>query len=153
MNNTPIELGYDESHLLLRSEVVGRVAFHPPVGLRIVPVNYTVLDDSIVWRTSPYTELGTYGADREAVFEVDRLDHRAREGWSVVASGRIELIDDYDVVLVIRAIQEPRPWAAGMRRLYMRLPIDTLTGRRIGPSSEWLWLTRAHLPGRHEPHP
>jgi nitroimidazol reductase NimA-like FMN-containing flavoprotein (pyridoxamine 5'-phosphate oxidase superfamily) len=153
VNHTPVELGYDESHLLLRSDVVGRVAFHPPVGLRIVPVNYTVLDDSIIWRTSPHTELGTYGADREAVFEADHLDQRARQGWSVIASGRIEVIDDYDLVVVIRAIQDPRPWAAGMRHLYMRLRIDNLTGRRIGPSSEWLWLTRAPLPGRHSTRP
>ncbi len=153
MNHTPVGLGYEESHLLLRSEVVGRVAFHPPPGLRIVPVNYVVLDDSIIWRTSPYTELGTYGADSEAVFEVDHLDHASRQGWSVIALGRIEVVDDYDLVVVIRAIRDPRPWAAGVRHVYMRLRIDHLSGRRIGPSSEWLWLTRAPLPGRHSTRP
>lgn len=153
MNNTPVELGDDEARLLLRGEVLGRVAFHPPVGLRIVPVNYTMVDDFIVWRTSPHSELGSYGADREAVFEVDRLDHEARQGWSVIASGRIEVIDDYDLVVVIRAIKDPRPWAGGMRHLYMRLRIDRLTGRRIGPSSEWIWLTRTPTPDSHPTRP
>lgn len=138
------ELGYAESMGLLRASDYGRVAFHPPAGLRIVPVNYTVADGAVVWRTAPYSELGTYGSGQPAVFEVDSVDSAAHRAWSVVASGRMEVVSDYDEVVLIRAAHGPKPLAGGSRNLYMKLRIDDLTGRRIGPGSEWVWQTRVH---------
>ena len=66
---------------------MGRVAMATPVGPRIVPVNYTLHGDAIVFRTAPYSELSTYGWNTELAFEVDHLDSRPTQGWSVVAVG------------------------------------------------------------------
>jgi nitroimidazol reductase NimA-like FMN-containing flavoprotein (pyridoxamine 5'-phosphate oxidase superfamily) len=69
-------------------------------------------------------------------FEVDHLDMTRKQGWSVVLSGRAEAIDDPEEVAEVRRHGGPEPWAAGPRRLYVRLPWRKITGRRI--SADWL---------------
>lgn len=133
------EMSYDECLARLLEESVGRVALCTPNGPQILPVNYVVDDDAIVFRTSPYTVLGTHGRGAQLAFEVDHLDHEARTGWSVVAVGRAAVVDNAVDVARYRTQEGPRPWAAGSRMLHLRLPWRDLTGRRVGrwaPSSE-----------------
>ncbi len=139
--NVPVEMTLEECLDLLSGGIVGRVALSTPVGPRIVPVNYA-LDGrgGIVFRTSPYSELGTYGANAEVAFEVDHIDYDKHQGWSVVALGRAELVDDPEEVSKIRSSWDPQPWLQGVRNLYLRLNWKTLTGRRLG--SDW---TRATM--------
>ncbi len=129
---TPVELTVDECLELLSGGVIGRVALATPVGPRIVPVNYALYDDAIVFRTAPYSELGTYGWNNELAFEVDYIDYEKHQGWSVVALGRAQLVDDADELRAIRESWDPRPWASGQRNLYMKLVWRDLTGRRLG---------------------
>lgn len=130
--NTVVQLGVSECRDLLAGGLVGRVAMATPVGPRIVPVSYTVHGDAIVFRTAPYSELSTYGWDTDLAFEVDRLDYDAHQGWSVVALGRAEVMDDPEEVQRIRQAGEPRPWAPGSRNLYVKLAWRALTGIRLG---------------------
>ncbi len=127
----PVELTEQECRDLLSRHVVGRVALSTPGGPRIVPVNYALHDNSVVFRTAPYSELGTYGWDAELAFEVDQIDEERHSGWSVIALGRGSLIEDTDELSQIRGRMDPHPWAGGSRQLYMRLTWRTLTGRRI----------------------
>lgn len=129
---TPVELPYQKCSELLRSQVVGRVAVCTPEGPRIVPVNYSVVDETIVFRTTPYSILGTYGWTTELAFEVDGVDPETRSGWSVVALGRGALIEDPEELARIRSFWDPDPWAAGHRMLYVGLKWRDLTGRRLG---------------------
>lgn len=132
MGHMPIELTYEECVRGLGAGVVGRVGIALPDGPRIVPVNYTVLDEAIVLRTSPYSELGTYGVGALIAFEVDDFDSDLREGWSVVVRGRTSRIDDPDELRRLQQSWDPQPWAAGMRTLHLRLPWQQLSGRRLG---------------------
>lgn len=129
---TPVELTVEECLELLSGGVIGRVALATPVGPRIVPVNYAVHDQAIIFRTAPYSELGTYGWNTELAFEVDHIDYEHHQGWSVVALGRAELVEDPDELREIREGWDPRPWAGGQRNLYMKLTWRDLTGRRLG---------------------
>ncbi len=141
----PIELTVDECLDLLRTNIIGRVALSTPVGPRIVPVNYAMHgDDAIVFRTAPYSELGTYGWNTELAFEVDHLDYDAHQGWSVVAFGRGELVEDPVEVDDIRRAWDPRPWAEGQRHLYLKLDWRDPTGRWVGRD----WTTRRWRPVR-----
>src|ERR1700712_4088821 len=119
--NSSVPLGTAECRDLLASGVVGRVAMATPVGPRIVPVSYSLHGDAIVFRTSPYSELSTYGWDTELAFEIDDLDYGTNQGWSVLAVGRARVVRDPDEVQRIRREWEPRPWAPGMRNLYVAL--------------------------------
>jgi nitroimidazol reductase NimA-like FMN-containing flavoprotein (pyridoxamine 5'-phosphate oxidase superfamily) len=140
-----IDLTQDECRRLLRSGVGGRMALSSPNGPHIVPVNYAVVDDAIIVRTSPYSVLGTYGRDSMLAFEVDQFDHERQHGWSVVARGRGEVVVDPGELEHIRTTWEPRPWASsGARGLHLRLRWSELTGRRIGVG----WDLDASLPVR-----
>jgi uncharacterized protein len=124
-----------ECERLLRGGVVGRVALSTPDGPHIVPVNYAVVDDTIVVRTSSYSIVGTYGRDAMLAFEVDHVDHERHVGWSVLARGRGWAEVDPDELSRIRHVWPPRPWASGNRNLYLRIRWSTLSGRSLG--SDW----------------
>jgi nitroimidazol reductase NimA-like FMN-containing flavoprotein (pyridoxamine 5'-phosphate oxidase superfamily) len=123
-----IELTYDECRARLEGGALGRVAVSTPVGPRIIPVNYTVAESSIVFRTTPYSLLGTYARNTNLAFEVDSFD-AAHQGWSVVAVGRATMVEDLEELRLIRAQWDPDPWPAGHRRMYFRMAWRELTGR------------------------
>lgn len=126
-----VELGTTECLDLFCKHEVGRVAFCTPRGPRIVPVNYTVYRGDIFLRTTPFSELGTYGRDVDLAFEVDEVDMEAKTGCSAVAIGHSEAVEDPDEVSQIQADANPIPWAGERRHLYIRLRTRELTGRRI----------------------
>jgi len=127
----PLELGVEECLELLSGGVVGRVAMSTPGGPRIVPLNYAMYKDAIVFRTMPYSELGTYGWNTDLAFEIDHLDYEKHQGWSVVAIGRASLVEDPDELREIRAGWDPTPWVGGRRHLYIKLRWRDITGRRL----------------------
>jgi nitroimidazol reductase NimA-like FMN-containing flavoprotein (pyridoxamine 5'-phosphate oxidase superfamily) len=128
----PRELAFDECVRLLRAGVVGRVALATPEGPQIIPLNYSVVDESILVATSPYSALGTYGTQSIVAFEVDSFDYDSHTGWSVVVRGRAEVVADPAEVQRLRQVWAPRPWAAGSRNLYLRIPWTELSGRSLG---------------------
>lgn len=130
--NEPVELSADECVDLLSGNDVGRVAVATPRGPRIVPVNYAIHEEAIVFRTTPYSELGTYGRDSDLAFEIDSLDFEMHQGWSVVAIGKASAVDDPGELAAIRAAWDPTPWAAGARHLYLKLRWREISGRRLG---------------------
>jgi nitroimidazol reductase NimA-like FMN-containing flavoprotein (pyridoxamine 5'-phosphate oxidase superfamily) len=138
----PIDLSREDCAELLRAGVIGRVAVSTPTGPHIVPVNYVVVDDAIVVRTTPYSLLGSHGRNALLAFEVDGLDHEARHGWSVTVRGRAAPVSDADELEQVRALWGPRPWAAGSRSLVLRLPWTELSGRQLGVG----WRPVAHFP-------
>lgn len=128
----PSELPYETCLKLLTTHEVGRVAVCTSAGPRIVPVNYTVADDSVLFRTTPYSILGMQAWSARLAFEIDEFDAEQRSGWSVVAVGNGEVIEDTVELRRIQSGPNPVPWAGGQRWLYVRLPWSDLTGRRVG---------------------
>ena len=101
-------------------------------GPLVWPVNYSMGEDDIVFRTSPYSVLGTMALNRRLAFEVDRIDLDREDGWSVLATGAGEMVEDPDDLALIRTFRDPHPWAGGPARLlYVRLRWDGLTGREL----------------------
>lgn len=139
----PIAMTEDECEALLRLGVFGRVGVSTASGPHIIPINYSVVDDAIVMRTTPYGVLGTNGRDRILAFEVDELNREYQRGWSIQARGRATVVTP-DELTRIREVWDPRPWAAGNRPLYLRLPWTELTGRKLGRG----WSPEAELPYR-----
>ena len=138
------ELSQDECAELLCAGVAGRIAFSSPTGPYVIPVNYSVVDDAIIVRTSPYSLLGTYGRDTTLAFEIDQFDYSNQRGWSVLARGRGEVISDRDDLEHIESVWPPKSWAAGVRSLFIRLCWSELTGRRLGDG----WDPMRELPVR-----
>lgn len=130
----PQELSHEECLRLLKAGVVGRVAVNTPAGPHIVPVNYSMVNDLVVFRTTPYSVLGTYGRNVPMAFEVDHFDYEYHVGWSVLARGLGDAITDSEELDTITSSWPPRPWASGQRNLYIGLHWTELTGRRLGQS-------------------
>ncbi len=129
--NEVVELTVQECLGLLETSTVGRVGLMTEAGLRIFPVNYTVFADTIVFRTLPYGAIANSAHGAEVAFEVDDLDDDLRSGWSVLAVGPCERIEDPATVRLIRSEGGPEPWAAGQRNLYFQVRWTDVTGRRV----------------------
>jgi uncharacterized protein len=126
------ELTYSECRALLVAGQAGRVAVSTPDGPHIIPLNYSVVDESIVFRTTPFSVLATYGRNAKLAFEVDHVRDEAQLGWSVVVRGRADVVTDPAELVHIRQICPPVPWADGARNLHFRLALQEVTGRALG---------------------
>jgi uncharacterized protein len=125
-----IELDREECLELLTAKSVGRIAYAADYGARILPVNYVLADDSIIFRTVPNGEIFHHALNSLCAFEIDDTDEFFESGWSVVAIGRLELAtgDDFDHM---RYAKFPQPWATGSRYMFVRLPCTQVSGRRV----------------------
>jgi nitroimidazol reductase NimA-like FMN-containing flavoprotein (pyridoxamine 5'-phosphate oxidase superfamily) len=139
-----IELSQTECEALLRAGVVGRAAACTPDGPHVVPVNYSIIDDAVVFRTTPYSILGSQPRRSVIALEIDHFDTEHQRGWSVVARGRAEMVVDAAELESIRSTWDPGTWAAGARILYVRMHWSQLTGRRLG--SGWDLMATVPVP-------
>lgn len=115
--------------LLTRAEV-GRVGVTVGALPAIFPVNYTVIDRSIVFRTAPGTKLAAATAGAIVAFEVDDFLGAERSGWSVLAVGPAQVVHDLDVTFKVLAAGL-MPWADGNRANVVRIIPELLSGRRL----------------------
>jgi uncharacterized protein len=124
----PAELLAYDCWRLLETEEIARVAWAGPDGVTIVPVNYTVSDGSLWFRTQPYTALARQCTGGRVAVEVDRLDRTSREAWSVVVTGTAERVAAEEVP---DSVGEMPVWAAGSRTFFVRVAPVEVTGRRL----------------------
>lgn len=129
--NEPRELTVDECLDHLAGEVLGRLAIVTPDGPRIVPLNYALVDDTIVLRTTAYSEVTRHALDKQVAFEVDSVDHARQTGWSVVVIGTLGEPTPAEMA-GLRNQWVPQPWAGGVRNRYLQLRWREVTGRRLG---------------------
>jgi transcriptional regulator with XRE-family HTH domain len=114
---------------LLAAGGIGRVVVvdeHRPAAF---PVNFAMLANDIVFRTSP-TSVLTHADGQIVGFEVDRIDDAMREGWSVLTSGPAHRVEDAGGLTEVQALGI-RPWAGGERDVYFRLTPGEWSGRQI----------------------
>lgn len=123
-------LGTDECLALLRSRALGRVAVQIGEAPAILPVNYALLDDEVVFRTDPGTKLFAALMKTKVAFEVDEADERTRTGWSVLVTGCCEEVRDRETLARVDAL-DLEPWADDGRDFVVRIHTRTMTGRRI----------------------
>jgi len=93
----------------------------------ILPVNYAVDGESIVFRSAPGAKLDM-GPRAPACFEIDEFDDAMQAGWSVLIAGRLEEIDEGEAGGL-----DVTPWAPGPRDHWMRLVPRRISGRRVRP--------------------
>jgi nitroimidazol reductase NimA-like FMN-containing flavoprotein (pyridoxamine 5'-phosphate oxidase superfamily) len=119
-----------ECYDLLSPGGVGRVAFTTTDGPVVLPVNYAMAGQTVIFRTAPDTLLAGY-LDGPAGFEVDRLDEALSQGWSVLVTGRAVRVTSEAEVRHLEHHASVRPWAGGARDVYVRIIPRKITGRRI----------------------
>jgi len=131
---SPLEaLSEEECWTLLSGERVGRVGLTVGAMPAILPVNYTVFDGAIVFRTTTGSKLSAAIAHAVVCFEVDSFSPLSHEGWSVLAVG---MADELAEPLRSRVIGLPLDsWAGEGRDHVVSIVPRVLSGRRIGPIS------------------
>jgi len=125
------DLDLQECIELLDSKAVGRVAFGTPEGPMILPVNYAVARDCVLFRTTPHNVIAANIGGRTAAFEVDEIDDFTQSGWSVLVRGTARFVDSVDEV---PGYVRPETWAEGVRSLCIAIDLTSVTGRRLLPS-------------------
>ncbi|MFI9749690.1 pyridoxamine 5'-phosphate oxidase family protein [Streptomyces collinus] len=127
------ELSQEECRTLLSTHGVGRVSVTTPDGPAVLPVNYDVVDDALVFRTSPDAAPAA-AVGTEVAFEVDHIDDAMSQGWSVLAVGRAEAVRDPDEVRRLDTRAHTDPWPGEGRTLWVMIRPVRVTGRRITPA-------------------
>ena len=118
---------------LLEPGGIGRVGIAAAEGVIILPVNYVVKGQAIIYRTAPDTLLALH-VNAQVSFEVDQYDETLHEGWSVLVQGHAHEVTDEHHVKQIEDTTHLKPWAPGARDVYVRLAPTEISGRRIQPS-------------------
>ncbi|MFE8946894.1 DUF1918 domain-containing protein [Streptomyces sp. NPDC007856] len=129
------DLSADECRALLSTHGVGRVAVSTPDGPAVVPVNYEVIGDAIVYRTMP-DSVPAAAVGAEVAFEVDHVDEVMSQGWSVLVVGPARVVTEHDVVRRPAEQVHTEPWAGGKREMWVSIQPKRLTGRRIRPADQ-----------------
>ncbi|MCX4744750.1 pyridoxamine 5'-phosphate oxidase family protein [Kitasatospora sp. NBC_01287] len=124
------ELAHAECWQRLATYGIGRIALTTASGPVVLPVNYWVLDGTLIFRTAADGPLaGAVGA--RVALEVDRIDEVLRTGWSVLAVGTAARVDDQPALAHLKERDAPSPWAGGERDLWVRIKPTELSGRVI----------------------
>ena len=115
----------------MRTAVFGRVVLPTPDRMEVMPVNYSVMGNAVVIRTAPGSLLDRHAGGAALLIEVDQIDHERWHGWSVVARGTAERIEEGELTIGERSSPGPPPWVAG-RDVWIRLRWDEISGRKLG---------------------
>jgi uncharacterized protein len=116
---------------LLMEASVGRLGLSIEALPVILPVNYVLIDDSIVFRTVHGTKLDAATRHAVVAFEVDQYEPDGSAGWSVLVRGRASEITDPEIPTTARA-RGLSSWALdGAADHYILIDTDVVTGRRF----------------------
>ncbi|TYB41900.1 pyridoxamine 5'-phosphate oxidase family protein [Actinomadura chibensis] len=116
---------------LVRRVQVGRIAWAEDGGIvDVLPVNFVVDGDTLVFMTAPGAKLDAVRAGRPLTFEADDLEPALRTAWSVLVTGRPEIVTDPEEVERLRALPLT-PWIRWPEASFVRLLPDRVSGRRI----------------------
>lgn len=125
----------DECIRLLGTQQVGRLGFLSGGTAEILPINYAMAGDEVVFSTAVGSKLN--GVMRsQVVFEIDEVHTESRSGWSVVVHGRAHEVTERDAPALIERMRAARiePWSEGAKPHLVRIVPHYITGRRIGPA-------------------
>ena len=116
---------------LMRTVGLGRVAWAADDGRVVVePVNFVLDDEGVLFRTAEGDKLDAVRRGHAFSFETDEVEPALRVGWSVLVSGRAEVVSDAD-----QRSSDPRlpsPWDRSAPKPYLvRIRAEQVSGRRL----------------------
>lgn len=119
----------DECRRLLGDSVVGRVSWvSNKQGIQILPVNYSLVGDRIVFRVAEGGVLEELTKPVEVAFQVDDLDPDTATGWAVLVQGTSGPWSG--------EVPELSPWAPGYRDLAVAIEPKRWSGRSVSADDE-----------------
>lgn len=121
---------------LLRADELGRLAFRMSDEVHLVPVNYTVDGETILFRTAEGNKLLGVTMHPEVVFEIDAYDDD--QAHSVIVRGRARVLEEDEEH---RAENVPlHTWVETPKYNVVEIVPTEITGRAFRLSRPWLHL-------------
>ena len=121
--------------LLLGSVPLGRIGFVAGGEVVILPVNFVVDGQDVVFRTSQGSKLSAVEVGHYVGFEADSYDAATETGWSVVVNGLAEIVESDEEAARLDALGLSSWVRAAPERVWVRIRPTSITGRRI-PADE-----------------
>jgi nitroimidazol reductase NimA-like FMN-containing flavoprotein (pyridoxamine 5'-phosphate oxidase superfamily) len=115
---------------LLAGATLGRVGVTSKALPSVLPVNFRVGEDQILFRTGHGTKLAAATRNTVVAFEADDFDTLRHTGWSVMVTGVARQLTEPDELRAAEALHIPR-WAPGDDGHVVSVSIEVISGRRI----------------------
>ena len=119
----------EECLRLLSNQAIGRLVVTIDYLPTAFPVNICVKDGSVFFTSTPGTKLEKAIKRSVMSIEVDHWDTMRHEGWSVLVTGRSELVNDHALSESVR--RQLEAWAPGIHQNVVRIPATFVSGRRV----------------------
>src|ERR1700744_1024890 len=103
---------------LLASVPVGRIGFLAGGEVVMLPVNFLVDGQDVVFTTGAGSKLSAVEVGHYVGFEADSYDEATRAGWSVVVNGRAEIAEP-EAEPAGLAAPGLKPWAGADERVWV----------------------------------
>lgn len=123
-------LPFDSCLQLLAAVSVGRVGFIAGGEVLVLPVNFVMDGQDVVFRTASGSKVAGAEEGSAVAFEADNYDDITWSGWSVLVSGRFEVVEDEAEIARLSQLGL-HVWASALDRPYwIRIRPTSVTGRR-----------------------
>lgn len=116
---------------LLSKVPIGRVVYTRKALPAVLPVNFSLdADSAVVLFTSSGSDLVRAIDGVVVAFEVDDFRAETQSGWSVVVTGRAEIVTDPDEHERLSRTG-PRSWMPVRDGVFVRIESELVTGREL----------------------
>jgi uncharacterized protein len=97
----------------------------------ILPVNHVVDGQDVVFRTAHGSKLSAADGQSLSTFEADHYDQQTQSAWSVVVTGRAEVVEaEADIQRLGR--RGLHPWVTAVQHpFWIRIRPTSVSGRQI----------------------
>jgi uncharacterized protein len=128
-----LDLSHSQCLKLLAGASVGRVGVTIGALPVILPVNFVLVDEEVVFRTVPGTKLDAATNHAVVAFEADNHAPDGAWGWSVLIQGKASQIIEVSELAVAKAAPL-RAWAfqGGVASRFVRIRNAFMSGRGFG---------------------
>lgn len=112
----------------LHANSLGRLAVSVGEVPDIFPINYALVEESIILRTTEGSKLASIAVNRRIAFEIDGLDEPTNVAWSVVLHGIAEIIEHSALEAKIESLPW-FPWNVAPKNRFVQLTANDVSGR------------------------
>jgi nitroimidazol reductase NimA-like FMN-containing flavoprotein (pyridoxamine 5'-phosphate oxidase superfamily) len=123
-------LDTEECLSLLSAGEVGRLGFVADGQPRIEPVNFRLVDGTVVIVSRAGAKLDAAVHRQLVAFELDAVEQWAHAGWSVLVLGSAHVVVDPAECARLLA-SGPEPWTPISELSVIRIEVAEVTGRRV----------------------
>jgi nitroimidazol reductase NimA-like FMN-containing flavoprotein (pyridoxamine 5'-phosphate oxidase superfamily) len=115
---------------LIAAVPLGRIVYTDRALPAVQPVNFSLHDDAIVFRTQVGSKLSAAARNAVVGFEVDSIGTDLASGWSVSIIGHATEVTDQDELKRL-ALLPLRTWTPNAPEHFIRVSAELVSGRRI----------------------